>query len=94
MGVTYFDLAADDIADLRESESGGMAYGSEFETSMMLYLYPVYVREERPSEYGSESYERGTVDLVDSGPVAVYRSFDKYSESSAVPNLNTLVLHV
>lgn len=39
-GVAYFKLAASFIDDPREGDTGGMAHGGEFETSLMLYLAP------------------------------------------------------
>ncbi|QIB74012.1 creatininase family protein [Halogeometricum borinquense] len=85
LGLTYFELVADLAATVRESDLGGMAHGGEFETSMMLYLFPELVEtDEMPAEYWDEHYEHGGDDLVVGGPLSVYRSFDEYSESGAI----------
>jgi len=92
LGLTYFDLAEPFIDDLRESETGGMAHGGEFETALMLHCYPDMVREghlEVP--YMDEPYDQSVQDLLVSGPLSVYRGFDEYSDSGAIgdPSLST-----
>lgn len=47
LGVTYYYLAEPIIHDLRESEMGGMSHAGEFETSLMMYLRPELVHEDR-----------------------------------------------
>ncbi|WP_231188176.1 creatininase family protein [Haladaptatus sp. DYF46] len=85
LGVTYFQLAAPFIDEVRESDVGGMSHGGEFETSLMLHLRPDLVHEERfagtPHE---EPYERSLDDMFQGGPLSVYRSFDEYSDSGAI----------
>ncbi|WP_306060034.1 creatininase family protein [Natronococcus wangiae] len=86
LGGTYFQFAIDKIDDLRESQTGGMAHGGEFETSLMLYLRSDLVAD--PSEYDAElwdePYEWGGSDLLEGGPLSVYRPFEAYSESGAI----------
>lgn len=92
LGLTYFHLAESVIADIRESETGGISHGGEFETSLMLHLYPELVNEDRmEGTRRDESYDRGRQDLFADGPLAVYRTFDEYSDSGAigVPELAT-----
>lgn len=91
LGLTYFDLAKEFIDDIRESEVGGMAHGGEFETSLISYLYPELVGDEKPATYWDEHYDLGGQDLLVGGPLSVYRSFDEYSESGAIgdPSLAT-----
>jgi len=86
LGLTYFQLATDAIESLRESETGGMAHGGEFETSLMLALCPDLVADigERPAELWDEHYQWGGRDLLEGGPLAVYRGFDEYSASGAI----------
>jgi creatinine amidohydrolase len=85
LGLTYFTLAESFIGDIRESEPGGMAHGGEFETSLMLYLRPELVREdELEGTYMDEPYEHGGADLLEGGPLSVYRTFDEYTESGAI----------
>ncbi|ELZ98044.1 creatinine amidohydrolase [Haloferax mucosum ATCC BAA-1512] len=86
LGTTYFELAADRIEALRDSETGGMAHGGEFETSLMLAVRPDLVGDpdERDGEPMDEQYRWAGQDLLDGGSVGVYRSFDAYSESGAI----------
>jgi creatinine amidohydrolase len=84
-GLAYFELARPFIDEIRESETGGMAHGGEFETSLMLHLHPEFVQsEESDAEYLDEPYERGTKDLLAGGPVSTYRPFAEYSPSGAI----------
>ncbi|GAA0508201.1 creatinine amidohydrolase [Halorubrum aquaticum] len=85
LGLTYFSLAARFIDEIRESELGGMAHGGEFETSLMQHLRPDLVEEERmEASMLDEPYDLGTRDLVEGGPLAVYREFEEYSHTGAI----------
>ncbi|WP_255171122.1 creatininase family protein [Natrononativus amylolyticus] len=85
MGLTYFDLAADAIEDLRESDTSGMAHGGEYETSLMLHLYDELVdTEATEAVYYDDHYDHAGVDLLRGGPLGVYRSFAAYSDSGAI----------
>jgi len=85
LGLTYFELATAFIDDIRDSDVGGMAHGGEFETSLMLYLRPALVKEDQfqatPLE---EPYDLGNRDLLEGGPLHVYRGFEEYSASGAI----------
>lgn len=85
LGLTYFELAADFITDLRESDPGGMAHGGEFETALMLELYPELVRmdamEATPQD---EPYPQARQEMFVGGPLTVYREFEEYSASGAI----------
>jgi creatinine amidohydrolase len=86
LATTYFRLAAEETGELRDSETGGMAHGGEFETSLMSYLREDLVGEidEDSATMWDEHYERAGQDLLDSGSLAVYRPFETYSESGAI----------
>lgn len=86
LGTTYFELATDEVNGIRDSPTGGMAHGGEFETSLMLYLRPdtVAESEEREASLWDEHYERGSKDLLEGGPLSVYRPFEAYSETGAI----------
>ncbi|WP_225336399.1 creatininase family protein [Halomicrobium urmianum] len=86
LGTTYFTLATDEIESLRDSETGGMAHGGEYETSLMLHLRPDLVADDdvRDGTVWDEHYDWGGSDLLDAGPLSVYRSFDQYSDSGAI----------
>nr|WP_241430629.1 creatininase family protein [Haloferax elongans] len=86
LGTTYFELASDRIEALRDTETGGMAHGGEFETSLMLAVRPDLVGDtsKRDGEPMDEHYRWAGQDLLDGGSVGVYRSFDVYSNSGAI----------
>ena len=85
LGLTYFELAARFIDEIRESDVGGMAHAGEFETSLMLHLRPDLVREDAiEGTPMDEPYEWGTRDLLAGGPLATYRPFTEYTESGAI----------
>ncbi|WP_436912211.1 creatininase family protein [Halosimplex marinum] len=85
LGLTYFDLAEGFVDEVRDSETGGMSHGGEFETSLMLHLRPDLVREDAMDAPNlDEPYDRGLQDLFGGGAVSVYRGFDEYSETGAI----------
>lgn len=85
LGLTYFELVADLVEEIRDSEMGGMAHGGEFETSLMLHLHPGLVdTESMPATYWEEQYDLAGDDLVSGGPLSVYRPFEDYSDSGAI----------
>lgn len=85
LGLTYFQLAASFVDDVRDTEIGGMAHAGEFETSLMLHLRPDLVREDRmEGTMMNEPYPQSTKDLVVGGPLSVYRDFTEYAASGAI----------
>ncbi len=90
--LTYYALAADVVDAVRDSEVGGMGHGGEFETSLLLHLRPDLVDEDRAEGTTMEdAYDHVRQDMFVGGPLAVYRSFDEYTESGVVgdPELAT-----
>lgn len=80
LGLTYFKLASQFIDEIRDSDSGGMSHGGEFETSLMMHLRPELVDEDAiEAPMLDEPYELGTQDLVEGGLLSVYREFKEYS---------------
>ena len=85
LGLTYFQLASQFDEKVRESDIGGMSHGGEFETSLMMHLRPDLVDEDQlKAPMLEEPYDLGTQDLLESGPLAVYRGFEEYSETGAI----------
>lgn len=90
LAATYFQLATDAVSEIRETDIGGMAHGGEYETSLMLHLYPDLV--DRAAETGTmmdEPYDQSVQDLIHGGPLSVYRDFTEYSESGAIGDPTT-----
>ncbi|GGN24557.1 creatininase family protein [Halarchaeum nitratireducens] len=86
LATTYFQLATDEVMEIRESERGGMAHGGEFETSLMLHLRDDLVGSatEMAANPWDEHYEWSGQDLLEGGVLSVYRPFKDYSESGAI----------
>ncbi|MDL5363406.1 creatininase family protein [Halalkalicoccus sp. NIPERK01] len=92
LGLSYFHLARAVIDEVRESDPGGISHGGEFETSLMMHLYPELVDETQlEGTQRDEPYDLGRQDLFADGPLSVYRTFDEYSHSGAIgaPELAT-----
>lgn len=91
LGLTYFDLAAPFIDEIRESSRGGMGHGGEFETSLMLHLFPELIHEDREGTYFDEPYDLAKSDLFENEPLSVYRPLDAYTEGGVIadPSLGT-----
>lgn len=83
--VRYWDLIADQINDLRTSQSGGMGHAGEFETSMMLHYYPELVKVERIKDYPPAQGNRyHGPDLFAKNCIYQYKCFDEYSKDGNV----------
>jgi creatinine amidohydrolase len=50
----------------------------------MLCLHPDLFGHEAPAEYLDKHYDLGFKDLLECGPLAVYRDFEEYSASGAI----------
>jgi creatinine amidohydrolase len=85
LGLSYFDLAAPFVDDIRDSETGGMSHAGEFETSLLLHLEPQLVEESAfAATYRDEPHEHAKQDMFDTGPLSVYRSFDEYTDTGVI----------
>jgi creatinine amidohydrolase len=90
--LDYWTLAADAVAELRESPPGGMAHACEFETSLMLHLRPDSVRTELIArEIPEPRFSLERLDLFERAPLAVYWQTDELSRSGVLgaPDLAT-----
>ncbi|MFA9517877.1 creatininase family protein [Halopenitus sp. H-Gu1] len=84
-GVTYFDLAAPYVDEIRQTDVGGMSHAGEFETSLMLHCRPALVDEDQfVSNSRDEPHEHGVHDMFDGGPLSRYRTFTEYTDSGVV----------
>jgi creatinine amidohydrolase len=88
--VTYWNIAARELAAIRESEQGGMGHACELETSLLLAVKPEVVRVDRVQADGkwpaSAFFAR---DMLAGGPAAVSRSFSEISTFGAVGDPRT-----
>lgn len=89
---SYFELALDDLHDIRDSPRGWVAHAEEIETSLYLYLRPEGVRRERimaennmlPSKFWWQ-------DLEESGRIGMMEWWSTFSHSGVLgdPTLAT-----
>lgn len=90
--TTYFKLAREAIARLRQSEPGGMGHACEFETAMIQHLRPELVRLDRAATtYPDPGSRYLTTDLLGGSPIRVYHDFGDLSPSGTLgdPSLAT-----
>ena len=80
--LTYFTLAREAIAGLRDSAPGGMGHACEFETAMMLHLRPALVKmKSAVSHYPDPGSRYLTTDLLGASQVRTYLDFRDISPS-------------
>ncbi len=92
VGLTYFQLARERIADIRESDEGGMGHACEFETAMMLHLQPNLVKMDRAAvAYPDTGSPYLSTDLLSGSRVRTYMDFKDLSETGTFgdPSLAT-----
>jgi creatinine amidohydrolase len=90
--LTYFQLAGDEIAELRESRPGGMGPACEFETAMMMHLRRDLVRADRAVTYYPDPGSAYlSTDLLGTSKVRTYLDFKDLSPSGTLgdPSLAT-----
>ena len=83
--LTYFQLARQTIADLRQSDAGGMGHACEFETSLMQHLRPELVKSEKAeTTYPNAGSIYLTTDLLGGSAVRAYQDFADLSPSGSL----------
>lgn len=82
--VTYWQLIADVIDDIRESKKGGMSHACELETSLKLLLSPQDVREDRFKDVMIEGDEFHSVDMFGGSKIGIYKPFKVYSPTGQI----------
>lgn len=90
--LTYFQLARDVIAGLRQSEPGGMGHACEFETAMVQHIRPELVKIDRAAViYPDPGSAYLTTDLLGGSAIRVYHDFADLSPSGTLgdPSLAT-----
>jgi creatinine amidohydrolase len=90
--LTYFQLAREAIARLRQSGPGGMGHACEFETAMLQHIRPELVRIDRAeTTYPDAGSRYLTTDLLGGSVVRVYHDFGDLSPSGTLgdPSLAT-----
>ena len=83
--ATYWNLAAKEFQEIRESPAGGMGHACEMETSIILARHPELVAVDQIAP-GGPSEERGykTIDMLQGEPYFLIAEFDELSENGAI----------
>jgi creatinine amidohydrolase len=90
--LTYFQLAREAIAELRQSEPGGMGHACEFETAMVQHIRPELVKIDRAATtYPDPGSRYLTTDLLGGSAIRVYHDFADLSPTGTLgdPTLAT-----
>ena len=90
--LTYFQLAREAIAKLRQSEPGGMGHACEFETAMIQHIRPELVKMDKAATtYPDPGSSYLTTDLLGGSAIRVYHDFGDLSPSGTLgdPSLAT-----
>lgn len=90
--LTYFQLAREAIAELRQSEPGGMGHACEFETAMVQHIRPELVKIDRAETiYPDPGSRYLTTDLLGGSAIRVYHDFADLSPTGTLgdPTLAT-----
>jgi creatinine amidohydrolase len=83
--TTYFLLARNEIAALRESPDGGMGHACEFETALMMHLRPDLVKMDRAvTVYPDPGSRYLTTDLLGASAVRTYLDFKDLSPTGVL----------
>ncbi len=85
--ASYWQLAAETIKQVRESELGGLGHACEMETSLMLHLYPDRVKMDLAKRDGpnhADVYRKS--DMQYGRPIYFVNEFRDISESGVVGN--------
>lgn len=90
VGVTYWNVAATQLRELRESPIGGMGHACELETSLVLAARPELVRKDLLVPDGRQAVsEFAGKDMLQGGSIAISRHFSEISHNGAVGDPTT-----
>ena len=84
VGITYWRLIAEHVSAIRNGRSGSMGHAGEFETSLMLELFPSLVHLEQGSPYYPQATHYFKTDLFESSSVQRYVEFEELSPSGTL----------
>lgn len=83
--LTYFQLAREEIAEIRESRDGGMGHACEFETALMMHLHAELVSIDRAvTHYPETGTKYLTTDLLGASRAGTYLDFKDLSPSGTL----------
>lgn len=79
--LSYWDLIADDVKSIRDSELGGVSHGGEMETSLLLYLHEELVKAEHDDYVRDDRNGTIRIDLFGTGVAYYPQHFDELTET-------------
>lgn len=82
--ANYWDFALDELAEWRQSESGGIMHACEMETSLMLATEPDLVQMDKAVDVQLDRSRYLGADLLAGGPVSAAASFKELSSSGVI----------
>ena len=83
--LTYFQLAREEIAEMRESRTGGMGHACEFETALMMHIHPDLVSIDRAvTLYPETGTQYLTTDLLGPSRAGTYLDFKDLSPTGTL----------
>jgi creatinine amidohydrolase len=90
VGVTYWNAAAAQLRELRESSVGGMGHACELETSLVLATRPELVRAELIAPDGGQAVSDFCgKDMLQGGSITISRHFSEITKNGAVGDPST-----
>lgn len=85
LSLSYSQLMAPFIDEIRDSDIGGMSHAGEMETALMMHLRPELVNEDGIDvNYRDAPYELGKHDAFENGPLSAYRPFTEYTDTGPI----------
>ena len=77
--ITWWKLIATELAQLQESEAGGVGHACEFETSLLLNFAPEHVREDQipTMQTNVPTYDWAEGDMLQGSQASFYRRMDE-----------------
>ena len=82
--VTYWNIIADKINEIRNSDLGGMAHACELETSLKMLFSPKEVRHDLIEDVIVEGSLFHSVDMFASNKINIYKPFSDWSKTGQI----------
>jgi creatinine amidohydrolase len=85
--ATYWKVAPKEIAEIRETDMGGMGHACELETSILLAIRPDLVRKDKMEKDGIVPQSQFLFkDMMDGGKVSVCMTFQEFTHHGGFGN--------
>ena len=84
--VTWWKLATQDLKKLNQSGPGGTGHAGEFETSLMLFISPELVQNDKIDQPSDQKYNPLVGDMITSPIISHFQKIKKISKNGVVGN--------